>query len=369
MSAFDDENPFADPSVQRAVAGNGTAPAGPAAVGGNVQADLSDYKPFEGQDGGKATLAPASSETVGGGGFAPQGPPPAYTPSGAQQNISSADFQRRQEELERRARDLERREEELKNSRAQGFNAREPNFPPVPKFCPFQPCFYQDINVDIPVEFQRIVKNIYYLWVAQIGLLFANLITALIYLFTDGAGQTFGVALLYWILFTPASYVCWFRPAYKAFKDDSSFNFMLFFFMFFFQSLFSGLYALGVLPGSCGLISAVAQFKAGGAGGIITGILMLVVGFGYAIATLGDAYCLVTIHKLYRSSGMSLAKAQSEFASGVMRNEHVQAAATQAATAAARQTMQSQFGGGGGGGGAPGTGGGGPGPNHEAPRY
>ena len=110
---------------------------------------------------------------------------------------------------------------------------------------------------------------------------------------------------------------------------------------------------------------------------------MLVVGFGYAIATLGDAYCLVTviiktkqklpikffvqsftvnqnlcsqIHKLYRSSGMSLAKAQSEFASGVMRNEHVQAAATQAATAAARQTMQSQFGGGGG---APGTGGGG----------
>ena len=53
---------------------------------------------------------------------------------------------------------------------------------------------------------------------AQIGLLFANLITALIYLFTDAAGQTFGVALLYWILFTPASYVCWFRPAYKAFK-------------------------------------------------------------------------------------------------------------------------------------------------------
>ena len=62
-------------------------------IPGNVQADLSDYKPFEDQDGGKATLAPASSETVGGGGFAPQGPPPAYTPSGAQQNISSADFQ------------------------------------------------------------------------------------------------------------------------------------------------------------------------------------------------------------------------------------------------------------------------------------
>ena len=70
---------------------------------GNVQADLSDYKPFEGQDGGKATLAPASSETVGGGGFAPQGPPPAYTPSGAQQNISSADFQVRGSEIKKKS--------------------------------------------------------------------------------------------------------------------------------------------------------------------------------------------------------------------------------------------------------------------------
>jgi len=356
MSAFDDENPFADPSVQKAV-GNGAGGAG-----ATTSADLNDYNPFDGQK--TATMTPASTETVNTGAPPPQGPPPAYTPSGQQQQISSSDFQRRQEELERRAKDLERREEELRNNRAQNYNARQNNWPPVPAFCPFQPCFYQDINVDIPVEFQRIVKNIYYLWVAHIGLLFGNMIVALIYLFCGGdKGQTFGLALLYWALLTPLSYVCWFRPAYKAFRDDSSFNFMLFFFVFFFQFLFSVLYALGIGGmGACGLIGAIGQMADGTASGIVSGILMLIIGIGFTLAALGDFYCLITIHKMYRSSGASLAKAQAEFASGVMRNEHVQSAATAAATAAARETMGRQFGGGGGGGG-------GAAPNHEAPRY
>jgi len=357
MSAFDDENPFADPSVQRAV-GNGSG-----GTGASTTADLNDYNPFDGQK--NATLTPASTETVNTGGAPPpQGPPPAYTPSGQQQQISSSDFQRRQEELERRAKDLERREEELRNNRAQNYNARQNNWPPLPSFSPFQPCFYQDINVDIPVEFQRIVKNIYYLWVAHILLLFANMIVALIFLFCGGdKGQTFGLALLYWALLTPLSYICWFRPAYKAFRDDSSFNFMLFFFVFFFQFLFSVLYALGIGGmGACGLIGAIGQLAEGTASGIVSGILMLAVGIGFTLTALGDFYCLITIHKLYRSSGASLAKAQAEFASGVMRNEHVQSAATAAASAAARESMRNQFGGGGGGGG-------GAAPNHEAPRY
>ena len=181
---------------------------------------------------------------------------------------------------------------------------------------------------------------------------------------------------------------------------------MLFFFVFFFQFLFSVLYALGIGGmGACGLIGAIGQMADGTASGIVSGILMLIIGIGFTLAALGDFYCLITvpaiffiqlisslftrfstivsictltfdtksdqrventtrlfqIHKLYRSSGASLAKAQAEFASGVMRNEHVQSAATAAATAAARETMNRQFGGGGGGGGAA--------PNHEAPRY
>lgn len=339
MSAFEDENPFADPAVQKA-------------VGGTNAANLNDYNPFESQknattSGPGAPTGPSVMNPV------PE-PPPAYTPS-AQQQISTADFQRRQEELERRAREIERREEELKNT---PYNLRQNNWPPLPACCPVQPCFYQDINVDIPVEFQKIVKNLYYLWVAHVGLLFANAVVGLLYLFAGGdKGQTFGLALVYTAIFTPASFVCWFRPAYKAFRDDSSFNFMVFFFVFFFQLLMSGLNSLGIGGmGSCGLILAISQLNQAGGFHIFTGVLMLMVGIGFALVALGDFYLLVMIHRLYRSSGASLAKAQAEFTSGVMRNEQVQ----QAAAAAARETVRSQF---------QATGGDGVGQNHQAPRY
>ncbi|MPC47450.1 Secretory carrier-associated membrane protein 3 [Portunus trituberculatus] len=47
---------------------------------------------------------------------------------------------------------------------------RQDNWPPLPSICPVGPCFYQDINVDIPLEFQKIVRMLYYLWMC-IGVL------------------------------------------------------------------------------------------------------------------------------------------------------------------------------------------------------
>lgn len=73
------------------------------------------------------------------------------------------------------------------------------------------------------------------------------MVVGLLYLFVGGdLGGTFGLALVYFFIFTPASFLCWFRPAYKAFRDDSSFNFMVFFFVFFFQSLVSTVSFLGI---------------------------------------------------------------------------------------------------------------------------
>ena len=176
------------------------------------------------------------------------------------------------------------------------------------------------------------------------------------------------------------------------FRDDSSFNFMVsnsilqmfinhlrrrsflwfsrrflcilflilqvFFFVFFFQFMISVIYALGIGGmGSSGFIlgigSITSQESSGGL--VFVGVLMLISGFGFALCALGDFYLLVTIHKLYRSSGASMAKAQAEFTSGVLQNEQVQAAAA----AAARETVRTQFNQAGGGGGG----------NDTAPRY
>lgn len=238
------------------------------------------------------------------------------------------DFDRREQELERRAKDLERRETELKNT---PHNIRQNNWPPIPGWCPWglKPCFYQDITVDIPAEFQMIVKNLYYLWLAHAALLLLNMVVGILFLFGGGdSGETFGKALIYFALLIPLSYICWFRPAYKAFRNDSSMNFMIFFFVFFCQLLVLVIHAMGIgNTGSCGFILGISTVNKGGVFMTLVGIVMIIMGLGFAMCAFANFYLLVSIHKLYRGTGASMAKAQNEFSTGVMSNEHVQAAA------------------------------------------
>ncbi|KAF2349903.1 hypothetical protein FHG87_019340 [Trinorchestia longiramus] len=87
-----------------------------------------------------------------------------------------------------------------------------------------------------------------------------------------------------------------------------------------------------------GWVSVGTAFTAGYIG---LGIFLLLVAMGATADAAGMIILLLWVHRIYRSTGASFAKAQAEFTQGVMRNEHVQSATANAASSIVRN----QFGG------------------------
>ncbi|XP_065199912.1 secretory carrier-associated membrane protein 1 [Planococcus citri] len=354
MSAFDDnpfdneptvDNPFADPSVQQMT----KKPT-------NIQQGLDDYNPFAdptsqqraGTVRGAANPPPQYAPGAGPAVMAPTSQdvsntlPPAYNKSSQQiqaPTLTTSELQRRQEELDRKAAELERREQELRRNEV---NVRRNNWPPLPDNCCWQPCFYLDINVEIQPEFQKIVTQLYKLWQFHAALLLAN-VFGTVWLNLVGLDITdFFLSIVYSAVFIPLSFLCWFRPGYKAFRDDSSFNFMVFFFIFFFQMVLSLMQGLGFSGGYCGLLKAFPLLDGGTTKRVLVGIIILCIALGFLAAAAADLYLISKIHRIYRSSGASFSKAQAEFAEGFFRNEHVRGAAANVAQAAVRQQFAAQ---------------------------
>ncbi|KAM3910252.1 secretory carrier-associated membrane protein 3 [Leptodactylus fuscus] len=263
--------------------------------------------------------------------------PKNYGSYGTQESTAAAtaDLLRRQEELNRKAEELDRRERELQNAALGGGTSRQNNWPPLPSFCPVKPCFYQDIGVDIPQEFQKTVSIMYYLWLVSAGTLLLNFLACLALFCVDGnQGSGFGMSILWAILFTPCSFVCWYRPLYKAFRSDSSFNFFVFFFIYFVQDVVYVLEAVGIPGwGFSGWVTALAALRQGHVG--VSVLMILVALLLTATATMG-IIMLKRIHSIYRRTGASFQKAQEEFAAGVFSNPAVRTAAGNVAAGAAQ---------------------------------
>jgi len=323
-----DVNPFADPDIKSATA--------------DTQKGLDDYNPFA-EHATRGTTAPAHNVN----------PPPVYTqpatiePTRAEvppeytsytpnQVTERDEVIKRQEELERKADELARKENELRALQQRG--SPENNFPPLPaKFC-CKPCFYHDISVDIPVEYQRLCRMMYYLWQFYSLALLFNMISSLALLCVGGenGAQTFGVSLLYLFLFVPCSFLFWYRPVYQALKNDSSFNFMLYFFVFFFQIIFAIVYAVGIPGfGTSGWINGAKTLDKHSK---VVAVMMFVSGALFTVISLLSIFLLRKVHYIYRTTGASLEKAQGEFARGVVTNKNVQNAAAEAV----KGSMQAQ---------------------------
>uniref|UniRef100_A0A803XRT6 Secretory carrier-associated membrane protein n=1 Tax=Meleagris gallopavo TaxID=9103 RepID=A0A803XRT6_MELGA len=126
---------------------------------------------------------------------------------------------KRQEELNRKAEELDRRERELQNAALGGGAGERQQLAPLPSCCPVKPCFYQDIPVEIPADFQKTVTAMYYLWMGHTVALLLNFLSSLAWFCVDpSSGSGFGLSILWALLYTPCSFVCWYRPMYKAFR-------------------------------------------------------------------------------------------------------------------------------------------------------
>lgn len=210
---------------------------------------------------------------------------------------------------------------------------RTNNFPPLPQFLKVKPCFYQNIEEEIPANHQQLVRRIYILWMMYSGTLSINLISCIAWWAGGGSAENFGFALLWLILFSPSSYVCWFRPLYKAFRADSSFNFMAFFFVFFFQCIFALIQTIGIPGwGTCGWFATVKFFSTN----VGSAIVMLITALLFTLVTALMALVLIKVHRLYRGGGGSLARAQEEWSAGTWKNPAV----TQAGFNAVAQSAQ-----------------------------
>ncbi|VDK17269.1 unnamed protein product [Anisakis simplex] len=248
------------------------------------------------------------------------------TSTTAQSNAMSSDeLFRRQEELERKAQELRRREQELERQQrigSAGVGTNRPhNWPPIPSFLPIQPCFYQDIEVEIPVQFQRTVTLVYYVFLTYVLALTVNVIASLFFmLFGQGGVAIFLLAIIQLLLFSPCSFLFWFRPVYKAFRNDSSFNFMVFFFVLFFHSIFTLIQALGLSQYACGWANSIETFHVS----VIVALLMLLSALAFTAAFGGMVFALIKVHRLYRGAGFSIDKARKEFSDGVMADRNVQ---------------------------------------------
>uniref|UniRef100_A0A3B4FY36 Secretory carrier-associated membrane protein n=1 Tax=Pundamilia nyererei TaxID=303518 RepID=A0A3B4FY36_9CICH len=305
MSGFD-SNPFADPMDVNPFQ---------VSVGWFLPANrVSEAFRFLGQHSG--TTIPISA--------APS--QPAVLQTSVEQNpkakaaAAQANLIKQQEELERKAAELERKEQELENRRQAG--TKENNWPPLPRFFPIKPCFYQNFEEEIPEDYRRMCKRMYYLWMC-IATLFLNVLACLACFTIDSNyGVDFGLAILWFILFTPVAFVCWYRPVYKAFRYAVSLR----------KCEITPFFLLHVSGFDSGWITSITIIKANPA---VAVVMMVVAGF-FTVNSVLAVILLKMVHSKYRNTGASFTKAQQEFSQGVLSNRTVQNAATSAATSAAQ---------------------------------
>jgi hypothetical protein len=148
-------------------------------------------------------------------------PPPPTSRSSTHTPLPTDDVSRREAELMRREAALLARETHLRDTLSNPALHKPPNFPP------FYPFMFHDIDIEIPEDCREIVRRLYTSWLALLGVLGWNAISAFLIMVSHApdviTGNTdFGTALVYCFTITAASFFLWYRPVYNAFMKENS---------------------------------------------------------------------------------------------------------------------------------------------------
>uniref|UniRef100_A0A8C9FQ38 Secretory carrier-associated membrane protein n=1 Tax=Pavo cristatus TaxID=9049 RepID=A0A8C9FQ38_PAVCR len=157
--------------------------------------------------------------------------------------------------------------------------------------------------------------------------LFLNIFGCLAWFYVDATrGVDFGLSILWFLLFTPCSFVCWYRPLYGLPSDVEEW----------FQYCSSKVWCFSSFSGWISSLTGLNK-------SIPVGIMMIIIAALFTASAVISLVMFKKVHGLYRTTGASFEKAQQEFATGVMSNKTVQTAAANAASTAATSAAQNAF--------------------------
>ncbi|XP_042493847.1 secretory carrier-associated membrane protein 1-like [Macadamia integrifolia] len=298
---FDEEevNPFADPAVRGKSAGK------------------SNYS-----GGAFYTTNPGSVPPATNSRLSPLPPEPAdfSYDRGATIDIpldSGKDLKKKEKELQAKEAELKKREQELKRredavARA-GIVLEEKNWPP------FFPIIHHDIANEIPIHLQRIQYVAFTTWLGLTACLLWNIV-AVTTAWIKGEGATIWfLAIIYFISGVPGAYVLWYRPLYRAMRNESALKFGWFFLFYMLHIIFCIFSAVAppiVFKGDSltGILPAVSFIGSN----VLVGIFYFI-GFGFfCLESVISIWVIQQVYMYFRGSGKA-AEMKQEAARGAMR--------------------------------------------------
>ncbi|XVF27705.1 hypothetical protein REPUB_Repub14bG0131400 [Reevesia pubescens] len=237
---------------------------------------------------------------------------PLDTASGGYQDLKKKEkeLQAKEAELRRREQEVKRREEAAARA---GIVLEEKNWPP------FFPIIHHDIANDIPIHLQRLQYVAFSTFLGLVLCLLWNII-AVTTAWIKGEGvRIWFLGIIYFIAGVPGAYVLWYRPLYRAFRNESAFRFG-WFFMFYLLHIAFCIFAAVAPPivfkgkSLTGILPAVDLIG----GNALVGIFYFI-GFGlFCVESVVSIWVIQQVYTYFRGSGKA-AELKREAARGAMR--------------------------------------------------